>query len=75
MSYSQYIERIIRLIRILKQEKTGTASSLSKKLNVSRRTVFRYLDELKLKGADICYSKERDTYLIKNDFNFKDHFF
>jgi predicted DNA-binding transcriptional regulator YafY len=54
--------KIAWLVELLKQENTGCADCLAKELMVSRRTIFRYLDELRLKGAVICYSKSKETY-------------
>jgi predicted DNA-binding transcriptional regulator YafY len=74
MSYSNYLKKMAWLIELLKQENTGCADCLSKKIGVSRRTIFRYLDELRLKGADICFSKCKRTYYLKNNFNFTKDF-
>lgn len=74
MSYSIYLNKMAYLIELLKQENTGCADCLSKKIGVSRRTFFRYLDELRPKGADICFSKSKRTYYLKNVFNFAEDF-
>lgn len=66
--------KIDRLVELLKQENTGPANYLAMKLMVSRRTIFRYLDELRLKGADICYSKSKETYYLNNNFSFAEDF-
>ncbi|MGV8139386.1 MAG: helix-turn-helix domain-containing protein [Mangrovibacterium sp.] len=47
---------------------------MAEKLNVSRRTVFRYLDELHTKGAVITFSKREKTYLLENEFDFSKDF-
>ena len=75
MSYSDYFEKLFYLVDLLNQENTGSADILAEKLNVSRRTVFRYLDDLRLKGAVIGFSKSKKTYYLKNDFNFIKDFF
>ena len=74
MSYSEYFEKIFYLVDLLNQENTGSANILAEKLNVSRRTVFRYLDELRLKGADIRFSRRKKTYFLKNEFAFSKDF-
>ncbi|NLO69532.1 MAG: helix-turn-helix domain-containing protein [Porphyromonadaceae bacterium] len=71
MSDFDYLRKLFYLTELLEQEKTGTADSLAEKLDVSRRTVFRYLDELRTNGADIGYSKIQKSYILQNNFDFK----
>jgi len=66
--------KIVWLIELLKQENTGPADCLAWKLMVSRRTIFRYFDELRQYGAVICYSKSRESYCLENNFNFTEDF-
>ena len=74
MGYSDYLRKIAWLIELLKQENTGCADCLAIRLCVSRRTVFHYMDELRLKGADISFSKSKRTYYLKNKFSFTEDF-
>jgi len=74
MSYSNYLKKMAWLIELLKQENTGCADCLSKKIGVSRRTIFRYLDEFRMKGADISFSKNKGSYKLKNNFSFTKDF-
>ncbi|MDP3644756.1 MAG: HTH domain-containing protein [Bacteroidota bacterium] len=63
-----------RLVELLKKKNTGPADCLARKLMVSRRTIFRYFDEMRLKGAVISYSKSKETYCLENKFNFTEDF-
>jgi len=74
MSDFDYLRKLLYLAELLEQGNAGTACSLAEKLHVSERTVFRYLDELRMNGADIDYSQSRRTYILKNNFNFKEVF-
>ncbi len=74
MGYTNYLTKIERLVELLQQGNTGPAECLACKLKVSRRTVFRYFDELKLHGADIYYSKSRETYYFESKFSFTENF-
>lgn len=74
MNYPDYLIKMDILVEMLKNENTGSADCLARKLMVSRRTFFRYLDELRLKGAEIGYSKGRETYYLKNNFYFIEDF-
>ena len=74
MSYSNYLMKMDRLVELLNQENTGSSDCLARKLMVSRRTIFRYLDELRLKGAEIGYSKNKESYYFDNNFSFTEDF-
>ncbi len=52
----QYLEELIR------KRKTGNSTELSQKLGVSCRHAYRMIDELKLLGAEIVYSKEKRSF-------------
>lgn len=71
MSDFDYLRKLFYLAELLEQENAGTACSLAEKLDVSERTVFRYLDELRINGAAIDYSKSQKSYILKNNFDFK----
>jgi len=75
MGYPDYLRKLFYLVELLELGKTGTADSLAEKLDVSRRTVFRYLDELRMNGANIDYSQNKKAYILKNNFDFKKVFF
>ncbi len=74
MSNFDYLIKLFYLAELLEQGNAGTACSLAEKLDVSERTVFRYLDELRMYGAVIDYSKSQKSYILKNNFNFKEVF-
>ena len=59
-----------KLVNLLKYRQPISLKTCLKELNISRRTFFRYLDELRDSGADIAYCKYQDCYVIKNDFNY-----
>lgn len=61
------IDRINYLIRI---KATGTPLHLSKKLGISERTLYNYINFMKSKGAPICYCKTRRSYYYEDDGNF-----
>jgi predicted DNA-binding transcriptional regulator YafY len=63
LKYSEYLDSIVNNI----QSKTCvTAAALSKKLNVSKRTVYRMIDHLKLKGIKIEHCRRRKKYFIES---------
>ena len=63
-----YIERINRVYRLIRMERTGSLDELASLLRVSRRTINNYLEELRLMGAEIRFSRRRNTYYFGNNF-------
>ncbi len=73
MNIKDQAVRIERLIRLLNFSDTGTAEELSKKLCVSRRTIFKDLQFMKGKGYQIVFSRMHKSYQFekkRNDFSF-----
>ena len=68
LSVVSYIERINRMYRLIRTESTGSRAELAGRMRVSERTVSNYLEELRLMGADIRFSKTRNTYYFFNWF-------
>ena len=62
MGYREYANRIELLKELIKKERTGTSYELAKKMNVSRRTVFDYLSQLRDEGLNIDYNWKKKTY-------------
>lgn len=65
LSVVSYIERINRMYRLIRKESTGSRAELAGRMRVSERTVSNYLEELRLMGADIRFSKTRNTYYFQ----------
>ncbi|MBW9280274.1 HTH domain-containing protein [Bacteroides fragilis] len=68
LSVIGYIERINRVYRLIRMEKTGSRGELAARLKLSIRTIHNYLEELRLMGAEIKFSKRRNTYYFANKF-------
>ena len=68
LSVVNYIERINRTYRFIRMESTGSLSELAAKVRVSERTISNYLEELRLMGAEIKFSRVRNTYYFDNRF-------
>jgi hypothetical protein len=57
-----YFDRLEYLDHLICTKATGSPSMLAKKLRISLRTVFGYIDILKSLGAPIAYNKHKETY-------------
>ena len=49
-------------------EKTGTPKEFAAKMQISLRTLYKRLEELKDFGAPIKYSRERETYYFSSPY-------
>jgi len=58
---------------LIKEGSTGSSADLSIRLQVSRRSVQDYLDELRILGAQILYDSIHRTYYYVNKFDIKYH--
>ncbi len=75
MNLIQKIERIERLDKHLKCRMTGSPDELARKLNISKRQLFRTIEELKDYGAPIAYSRSLKTFYYKEEgFEIKTNF-
>ena len=62
------IHRLLRLIAMLQSGRSYSAGELADELEVSRRTVFRYLNMLELARIPYYYDADRAGYRIRQHF-------
>lgn len=60
--YKQYFNRLERLDYFIRIKATGTPKQLAYKLDICERSVYEYIETLRLLGADISYCKVRKSY-------------
>ena len=68
INFFETLERISLLHRLIKDTKTGNPKSLSKRLGISRATLYNMLDELKSYDAPIAYSRSAESFYYTKDF-------
>ena len=66
MGYTDYRSRIDNVKQHIEWGCTGNADEFSKKIGVSRRTLFNYFETLKMDGLEIKYCRIRKTYYFVN---------
>lgn len=59
------------LCDLIRRKATGTPDQLFQKLHISRRTLYKLLDELKSYGADIEYDRNRRCFYLTKEINIK----
>jgi predicted DNA-binding transcriptional regulator YafY len=57
------IKVLISLTELIEQRQTGSPTELAKKLGISERMVYKYIDDLKVEfNAPVKYSRSERTY-------------
>jgi predicted DNA-binding transcriptional regulator YafY len=69
------IDRLERLDYLIRIKATGTPTELSRKLNLSERCTYNYIDLLKQLGAPISYCRKRNSYYYEEHGRFHFNFF
>ncbi|MDR1373039.1 MAG: hypothetical protein LBJ17_08010 [Dysgonamonadaceae bacterium] len=57
--------------KLIQREATGTPCEFAEKMKLKRSQLFNIIDEFRDYGADIGYSRIRQTYFYRNDFEIK----
>lgn len=65
-----HFNRLEHLDYLIRLKATGNPNSLAKKMRLSVRTIFGYIDILKSLGAPISYNKEKETYYYTENGTF-----
>jgi predicted DNA-binding transcriptional regulator YafY len=71
MNLIQQFEVLQRLHRMLRTHRTGDPDLLAQRLNLSKRSLFRMIDELRDVGLPIAYCRDRKTYYYAQEVNIK----
>ena len=64
------IARLYRIHEMIESETTGTPAEFAQKFNVKERQLYYLIEELRLFGAEVKYSRRRKTFYYANDFIF-----
>lgn len=65
MRFLDQLRVIKRLHHLISIKGTGNSYELSEKLDISRATMFRYMEVLTSLGADIQYCPKRKSYYFQ----------
>ena len=73
MKFTEKKQKLEYLLQMIILESTGTSNEMSEKICVSKRTLFRYIDELRQLGYHVGYCFQRNTYyMIKPHYKNKE---
>lgn len=73
MSIINHLFLLQRVHDRIMHKSTGTPQEFADRLNISVRTLYRIMEELKDLGAEIAYSTERSSYVYNNDVKINIH--
>jgi transcriptional antiterminator len=65
------IRKIVRLHKLIKNQRTGSPKELAEKIGVSERSVYNYIGYMRIElNAPISYEEEKRSYCYEYDFDF-----
>lgn len=67
MIYKQ-LNRLQQIDQLIRQKRTGNAEELARKLSISRRLVYYWLDELKDMGLEIDYNRAAKSFVYQKPY-------
>ncbi|MFD2200588.1 HTH domain-containing protein [Shivajiella indica] len=71
MNFIRQIERMQLLNKLIREQRTGSPEELAKRLGVSRRQLYAYLEYLKDFGLDICFSRKLNSFMYCDEQEIK----
>jgi len=71
MTFREHLALLKRLDYLIKIKGTGNYLDLSRKLEVSKASIYRYLGDLRDMGALIEYCRHRKSFYYKEPFSIK----
>ncbi len=64
------LERLERIDHLIRIKGTGSPADLAKRLNMSQRNIYQYLNLMRDMGAPIKFDPFRETYFYSEDGGF-----
>jgi len=63
MEFIRQIERFQLLNKLVKEERTGSPNDMAKKMGISKRQLYVYLEYLKDLGVEISFSRKLNSFI------------
>jgi hypothetical protein len=63
------IDRMTRMHQLIRLEATGSPDEFAGKLNLKKRQLYNILEEFKDYGADVRYSRLKNSFYYNNNFD------
>lgn len=68
--FLQLFNRLERIDYLIRSKSTGTPDELARRLEISERTLYAFIHEMRAMGAPIGYSKARRSYYYLKEGKF-----
>ncbi|MCU0393386.1 MAG: HTH domain-containing protein [Thermoflexibacter sp.] len=65
------LSKLITIHEQISQKKTGTPSALAQRLDISERSLYYYIKELRKMGAPIRYCSAVESYVYQKSWQFE----
>lgn len=59
----------MKFLKVIRERNSTSAKDIMEGIGISKRTLHRYIEELKDCGADISYNRKSNSYYLNNDFD------
>ena len=69
MKVFEYLDRISLMHKLVSRQKTGNPEEFARQLGVSRTSLYELIDELRLRGVPIAYSKSARTFFYRQPYD------
>jgi predicted DNA-binding transcriptional regulator YafY len=70
MNTNEYFKRIKQIDCLIRLRATGTPEQCACKLNISKRTLYNYINEMREMGMPISFSRELQSYIYTTEGGF-----
>jgi biotin operon repressor len=68
MRIERQVEQLTKFHRLVLNRRTGTPDRLCRILGMSKSKLYEVIDDLRAKGAQIVYSRKRETFYYEHPF-------
>ena len=74
MKFFDYLDKIEKFNKLIERGCTGTPDEFSEQLNISRTSLYDFIDELRSRNIEVGYSRTKRTFFYKNPVSLEIHF-
>jgi len=67
MKAFEQLERLKRMNKLIRVERTGTPSVFARFLGISERQLYKLIEEIEAMGLQVKYSRNRNTFFYESD--------
>jgi len=69
MNYEEQTQRLLKIHKLIARQATGTPAEFAATIKISRAHLYNIIENLKINGAEIKYSRRLRTFYYINTFS------